>query len=221
MRSHGQLSPQALEKIRKYFRIKNIYHSNAIEGNVLDVGETRQVVEMGLTLTGKPLKDQAEARNLGHALDLLEQLATNPDQPITEREVREIHSLVLAGIDDDNAGSYRTVQVKISGSGFDPPGPESVPAEMEAFGEWLKMSSLPGGGSILSGLVLAVAAHAWFVTIHPFVDGNGRVGRLLMNLILMRHGYPIAVIAKEDRLRYYDALEDSQTSEAPMSRTSS
>src|SRR6266568_89974 len=88
MRDHGALSPEVLGRLRKYFRIKNIYHSNAIEGNKLDVGETRLVVELGLTLTGKPLKDQAEARNLSHALDFLEELATRNDLPITERDVR-------------------------------------------------------------------------------------------------------------------------------------
>jgi len=127
MRQAGRLSPEVLHHIRSYFRIKNIYHSNAIEGNVLNVGETRQVVEMGLTLTGKPLKDQAEARNLAHAIDFLEQLATHPERPILESDIRQMHAVVLKGIDDDNAGRYRSVPVEISGSAYKPPGPESVP----------------------------------------------------------------------------------------------
>src|SRR2546428_5821930 len=101
LREGGRLSPEVLYTIRQYFRIKNIYHSNAIEGNALDVGETRQVVEAGLTLTGKPLKDQAEARNLSHALDFLEQLAAQNTAPLSEVDVRQIHALVLKGIDDN------------------------------------------------------------------------------------------------------------------------
>lgn len=213
MRSHGRLSPQALEKIRKYFRIKNIYSSNAIEGNLLDIGETRQVVELGLTLTGKPLKDQAEAKNLADALGLLEELASTLDDSISERDIRELHTLVLKDIDNVHAGSYRTTEVEISGSDYKPCPPESIPAQMEEFGKWLSEVSVPKANQATSGLLVAAAAHAWFVTIHPFVDGNGRVGRLLMNLLLMRYGYPIAIITKEDRLRYYDALEQSQTSD--------
>jgi Fic family protein len=213
MRQAGKLSPAALAMIRKYFRIKNIYHSNAIEGNTLNVGETRQVVELGLTLTGKPLKDQAEAKNLSEALAFLEELATN-NLPITERDVRQIHFLVLKGIQDTEAGKYRGIKVEISGSAYIPPPPESIPLQMEAFGKWLSTASIPGDEfASLSSLIRAVVAHAWFVYIHPFVDGNGRTARLLMNLILMRYGYPVAIIAKEDRLRYYDALETSQSSD--------
>lgn len=214
LRSGGRLTPEVLHTIRKYFRIKNIYHSNAIEGNQLDVGETRQVVELGLTITGKPLKDQAEARNLAHAIDYLEDLAANPDTPIRELDIRQIHNLILSGIEDESAGRYRAVPVEISGSEFKPPGPESVPAQMAELGRWLESASVPGNDFATSeGLIRAAVAHTWFVTIHPFIDGNGRVARLLMNLILMRFGYPIAIITREDRLRYYDTLETSQASD--------
>jgi len=214
LRAGGRLTPEVLHTIRRYFRIKNIYNSNAIEGNQLDVGETRQVVELGLTITGKPLKDQAEARNLAEAIDYLEDLAGNPEAPIREMDIRQIHSLILKGIDDANSGKYRTVPVEISGSEFKPPGPESVPAQMAELGRWLESSSTPGDHFATSeGLIRAAVAHTWFVTIHPFIDGNGRVARLLMNLILMRFGYPIAIITREDRLRYYDTLETSQSSD--------
>lgn len=214
MRTEGRLSPEVLHRIRKYFRIKNIYHSNAIEGNVLEVGETRQVVELGLTITGKPLKDQAEARNLSHAIDFLEDLAGKAHNPIVEIDIRQIHSLVLDGM-GEVAGTYRSVPVKISGSQFDPSPPESVRAHMRDFGVWLAGVSTPSDESFarVAGLISAAVAHTWFVTIHPFVDGNGRVARLLMNLLLMRYGYPIAIISKEDRLRYYDTLEASQSSD--------
>ena len=214
MRANGKLTPSVLNKLRKYFRIKNIYNSNAIEGNSLDVGETRLVVEQGLTITGKPLKDQVEAKNLSAALDFLEELAGNPQHPITEADVRQIHYLVLTGIDNDYAGRYRTVPVEIGGSQFKPTGPESVPVEMEQFGSWLRNASVPNQLFAQNDAILAAsAAHTSFVTIHPFIDGNGRVARLLMNLILMRYGFPIAVITREDRLRYYDALEISQSSD--------
>ena len=214
MRVRGKLSPEVLHRIRKHFRIKNVYHSNAIEGNVLAVGETREVVEHGLTITGKPLKDQAEARNLSHALDFLEELAGNINTPITENDIRQLHALVLHELSDE-AGAYRSVPVAISGSEYSPPGPESVPGQMADFGRWLSEFSVPDDEAFahVSGLFAAAAAHTWFVTVHPFIDGNGRVARPLMNLMLMRHGYPIAIITKEDRLRYYDALEFSQASD--------
>ena len=215
MRKAGKLTDEALRHVRRHFRIKSIYHSNAIEGNTLDIGETRQVVEQGLTLTGKPLKDQAEAKNLGEALDFLEDLiGDSSNKPLTETDVRTLHQLVLQGIDDDNAGKYRAVPVEISGSDYSPPAPESVPAEMEEFGAWLASVSVANDNYGLSEAILyAAAAHTWFVSIHPFIDGNGRVARLIMNLVLMRYAFPIAIVTKEDRMRYYDALEESQASD--------
>ena len=214
LRSGGHLTPDVLVQIRRFFRIKNIYHSNAIEGNSLDIGETRQVVELGLTLTGKPLRDQAEAKNLAEALDYLEELATDLTIPLTEVHIRQLHKFVLKGINDDEAGKYRSVEVAISGSDYEPTSPESVNSTMHEFGEWLKSASVkpfPLGSD--TALLNAVAAHTLFVQIHPFIDGNGRVARLLMNLLLMRNGFPISIIAREDRYRYYEALEISQTSD--------
>ena len=108
--------------------------------------------------------------------------------------------------------SYRTGPVTISGSIYPPPGPESVPVKMAEFGRWLSDISVPADDAFagVEGFFAAAVAHTWLVTVHPFVDGNGRMARLLMNLLLMRHGYPIAIVTKEDRLRYYDALEFSQ-----------
>ncbi len=213
-RAGGRLTPEVLRTLGKYFRVKNIFHSNAIEGNTLTVGETRLVVEQGLTLTGKPLKDQAEAKNLAEAIGFLEQLASQPAAPITERDVRDLHRLVLQGIDDENAGGYRKVTVEISGSAVKPPGPESVPAEMASLGRWLEQASVPGEGfASVKGILAAAVAHTWLVSIHPFIDGNGRVARLLMNVILMRYGVPIAIITRDDRLRYIASLEESRSSD--------
>jgi Fic family protein len=214
MRSSGALSPEVLGRVRRFFKIKNIYNSNAIEGNVLDVGETRLVVEQGLTITGKPLKDQAEAKNLSEAIDFLETLATDTSRPISATDIRQMHFLVLKDIRDADAGRYRSVAVEISGSQYKPPPPESVASQMEEFSTWLAEASVPGKRwKIDDALLVAAAAHAWFVTIHPFIDGNGRVGRLILNLLLMRYGFPIAIIAKADRGRYYDSLEVSQASD--------
>jgi len=214
LRATGSLTSEVLHNLRKYFRIKNIYHSNAIEGNVLSVGETRQVVELGMTLTGKSLKDQAEAKNLGEATDFLESLVSRSEIPITESDLRQIHTLVLKGIDDANAGAYRSIPVEISGSEFTPPGPESIPAQMREFGTWLEKMTVPGERfASAEGILAAAVAHTWFVHIHPFIDGNGRVARLLMNLVLMRFGIPIAIFTREDRMRYYDALEQAQSSD--------
>lgn len=214
LREGGELCSQALKSLSKFFRIKDIYNSNAIEGNELTLGETREVIERGLTLTGKSLKDQAEAKNLAEALDFMEELVANSNEPIQGRHIRELHGFVLKGIDDPNAGAYRSVNVEISGSAYRPPEPQEVPAQMEALSDWMGPASLPTDRfASPDGLLNALVAHTWFVQIHPFVDGNGRVGRLLMNLILMRYGYPIAIITKDDRERYYDALETSQTSD--------
>jgi Fic family protein len=214
MRSSGALSPDVLGRLRRFFKIKNIYNSNAIEGNILDVGETRLVVEQGLTLTGKPLKDQAEAKNLSGAIDFLEELAADPSRAITEADIRQLHYLVLKDIRNEDAGKYRTVAVEISGSQYRHPPPESIPSQMDDFCKWFSVASAPGEKwPFADGLIVASAAHAWFVTIHPFIDGNGRVGRLILNLILMRYRYPIAIITKADRSRYYDGLEISQSSD--------
>jgi len=182
MRSGGTLTPEVLGKLRKYLRIKNIYHSNAIEGNKLDIGETRLVVEQGLTISGLPLKDQAEAKNLSAALDFLEELSANAEAPITESDIRQIHYLVLTGINQNNAGKYRSIPVEISGSAFKPPNPEHVLSKMSDFGKWLSEASRPGMlFAQYEAILVASAAHTWFVTIHPFIDGNGRVARLLVS----------------------------------------
>jgi Fic family protein len=212
LRSAGTLTPAVLKRIRDYFRLKNIYNSNAIEGNLLSYNETRLVVEQGLTISGKPLKDTLEAKNLSDALNLFEELADRQAGPIVEADIRSLHQAVLKGVNDREAGKYRDVEVAITGSDHRPPGPESVAPEMQRFGEWLKSVTQSGQTASQSPILVACAAHTWFVSIHPFIDGNGRVSRLLLNLILMRFGFPIAVITKEDRQRYYEALGESDHS---------
>ena len=208
MREVGKLSPQNLKRIRSFFKIKGIYHSNAIEGNALTVGETRMVVEQGLTLAGKTLLDQSEAKNLSQALDFMEELATSSERPITERDVRQIHELIYKDIEDEYAGKYRNSEVVISGSDYKPPSAEQVPMDMADFGTYI--AAVTTNPSQESPMLAAAAVHAWLAQIHPFIDGNGRTARILMNLVLIRSGYPICIIMREDRLRHYDALEESQ-----------
>ncbi len=211
MRSQiGALSPEALKNVKEYFRIKDIYNSNAIEGNSLSLGETRMVIREGLTISGKPLKDSIEAKNLAQALDFFEELADARNRSIDLTDIRNMHHLILQGIDDRNAGKYRTVFVEISGSRYRPPDPAKIMSEMDRFGVWLKNVTSTDSPSSDDPIILACVAHLWFVIIHPFIDGNGRTARLLMNLILLRYGYPLAILTRDDRQRYYDALEDSQ-----------
>ena len=210
MRHIGILSPQVLKRIQKFFRIKGIYHSNAIEGNSLTICETRLVVDMGMTLAGKTLKDQAEAKNLSEALDFVEELADSRDLPILLSDLRQIHALILKDIENEIAGRYRTSGVKISGSVYAPPEAHRVSLDMDELGTYVSLVSASEESEQDLPILCAAAAHAWLAQIHPFVDGNGRTARILMNLILMRRGYPICIITREDRLRYYHALEESQ-----------
>ncbi len=209
LRSSGRLDHAVLGKISSFFRVRSIFNSNAIEGNELSEGETRLVVEQGITISGRSLKDHLEAQSLAHALDFFESLASDSD-PITETDVRQVHQLILKGISDSDAGRYRTADVMITGSAFAPTEPHDVPREMRDLGEWVQKATV--GGFDCSPVILAAAAHARFAQIHPFIDGNGRTARILMNLLLMRNGYPIAVITRDERQRYYESLEESQTS---------
>lgn len=209
LRASGRLDPAVLGRISSFFRIRSIFSSNAIEGNELNEGETRMVVEQGLTIAGRSLKDHLEARNLAHALDFFESIATT-DEPIAEHDIRQVHQLILKEISDSDAGRYRSVDVVITGSAFEPTAPHDVPREMRDLGEWVQQASI--GAVDCSPVVLAAAAHARFAQIHPFIDGNGRTARILMNLLLMRNGYPIAVITTDERQRYYESLEESQSS---------
>ncbi|HLL00812.1 MAG TPA: Fic family protein [Myxococcaceae bacterium] len=206
----ARLHPAAVQSLKHWFRIHHTYHSNAIEGNRLTLPETRAVIEDGITIAGKPMKDHLEAVNLAQALDFIESLAKG-DTPLEEREVRDIHAIVLRTIEPAEAGTYRRINVRISGSDHAPPEALHVPERMREFGAWLS------GEKAEHPVVVAAMAHTWFETIHPFIDGNGRTGRLLANLLLMRHGYPVTVLRVEERARYYAALDKSHTGDlTPM-----
>lgn len=195
------------DKLARAFEIEYTYESNKIEGNTLTLQETALVIEKGLTVGGKTLNEHLEAVNHAYAIDYIKELAREK-QSITERDLLQIHSLILKGIDNSNAGQYRKVQVLISGAMHVPPQPYLVAKEMESLFIWYDENK-----DRLHPVILAAEMHERLVTIHPFIDGNGRTARLLMNLVLLQSGFPIAILKgdAESRLKYYNALEIAQT----------
>ena len=195
------------DKVAKAFDIEYTYESNKIEGNTLTLQETALVVEKGLTVGGKSLNEHLEAINHIFAIEYIKDIARNAE-PINERVLLDIHKLILQGIDNTNAGKYRTVQVLISGARHVPPQPYLVLKEMESLFLWYEENR-----NTLHPVKLSAEMHERLVTIHPFIDGNGRTARLLMNLILLQNGFPIAILKGDanSRLQYYSALETAQT----------
>lgn len=198
LRSQGRLDPETLERLRREWGFQQVHESAAIEGNELSLNETRMAILQSITITGKPPKHSLEVQNLHNALQYLENLAKS-DGALTEREIREVHSLVL-GQGERDAGRYRTIEVAITNSPHKPPLGVAVPGEMQKLAGWLQ--SRP---PIPVPLVASVT-HAWLVHIHPFADGNGRTARAVTNLLLMRAGFPVVIIRRKDRQRYYETL---------------
>ncbi len=198
------LPPELVRNLDEWFLVELTYTSNALEGNTLSRKETAVVVEKGLTVGGKTLVEHLEATNHAKALKDIMRLSQRSTSRLKLADVLRIHETVLRGIDDDHAGHFRRIPVRISGSPVILPNPVKVPDLMEAFIEWLVAHS------DLHPVDLAAEAHYQLVTIHPFVDGNGRTARLLMNLILMQNGYPPAIIRTRDRLKYIGGLEKAQ-----------
>ncbi|MCR5858273.1 Fic family protein [Mesorhizobium sp. J428] len=210
MRPLGQ---QTLEALRADFDIRLTYTSNAIEGNTLTLRETALILRDGVTVGGKPLKDLFEAVDHFNALQFVRELAEGA-KPIGEAEICRIHEMVMAQSKPDMAGVYSQFQRRIVGSGVVFPNPVKIPALMDELGVWL--SGQPAAPRT------AFEAHFRLVAIHPFSDGNGRTARLLMNLILLRDGWPPVEIGPEQRDTYLNALErrsvagDGQPYEALM-----
>ena len=198
------LSAALARNLDEWFKVELTFTSNAIEGNTLTRRETALVIEKGLTVGGKSLREHLEATNHAKALDFVHSLVGKKPSQLSANDILAIHEVILNGIDDDHAGYYRSVPVRISGSRVMLPNPRKVPDLMDEFQSWLR--SKHG----LHPVEFAGEAHYRLVNIHPFVDGNGRTARLLMNLILMMHGYPPAIIRKRDRLAYIGALEKAQ-----------
>lgn len=208
----GKLSPHLLLEMYQQVKLDELYHSNKIEGNSLTYGETVEVVQANIEIQGKSLRDQQEARNLSAALDYVHEVGMDNSVAITQNVIRRIHSLILRKIQAD-AGNYRTTQIEITGSRFASPEAFQVPSNMTALSDYVRVVSNPDTPQRESPLFSAAAAHVWLAQIHPFTDGNGRTARALMNLILMRRGYPPCIITEDDRSRYIDSLESSWENE--------
>lgn len=208
MWAKGELSPSLLLDMYQQVKIDELYHSNKIEGNSLTYGETIEVIETNKDILGKPTRDQQEARNLSAVLDYAHSLGADSSIAVTQNELRRIHSLLLKRIQDD-AGAYRTTQLKITGSRYSPPEAFQVPAHMTALSDYVKQVTSSDTQHSDLPIFSAAAAHVRLAQIHPFTDGNGRTARALMNIILMRRGYPPCIITEEDRPFYIDALESS------------
>ncbi|MCT7544283.1 Fic family protein [Aliarcobacter cryaerophilus] len=180
------------------------YHSNAIEGNTLTLKETKVALE-GITIGGKTLREHFEAINHKDAILFMEDLAQKEER-LSEYSIKQIHSLILKNIDDENKGKYRTTNVIISGAEHKPPQSFEVQSKMQEF-----IKNYNENITKLHPIELASFVHIEFVKIHPFLDGNGRTSRLLMNLELIKAGFPPVVIKLEDRLEYYKTLDIAHT----------
>ncbi|MDR3180004.1 MAG: Fic family protein [Holosporaceae bacterium] len=197
-----KISHDSFEAIIKWLRVELTYTSNNIEGNTLTRTETALTVEEGFTSGSKPIKDYLEAKNHAEAFDYIVSLV-NQGKMNYEDVILKIHSLILNGIDDNNRGRYRNVRVRIAGADVVLPNPLKVPDLMRNYAEKLDKKQ--------DNLLKAFEAHYKLVEIHPFIDGNGRTARLLMNLILMRAGYLPVIIPPIERKRYIASINSRNT----------
>lgn len=204
------LSPGGPGNLEHVHDLELTYTSNAIEGNTLSAAETALVVEQGITIGGKPLKDHLEAVDHDDAIRYVRAIARQAT-PLTELDLRNLHRLVVRRSHPDIAGRYadqgRYVLTETGRHSF--PSPAEIPALMGDFAAWL--------GNAPDTPETAFSAHRRLVEIHPFDDGNGRTARLLMNLILIRGGYPPVAVRPEDRLAYTRALQEAQAGADPGS----
>jgi len=200
------LNVSAIDNLKKYFDVELTYNSNAIEGNTLTITETKVIIEEGLTIgRGKSLREHLEVINHKEAIDYIDDIV-GKDINISERVIKDLHYIILKSIDSKNAGEYRKTNVLISGSIHRPVEHFLVHERMEELINWYNENK-----DKLHPIHLAAEFHCKYVYIHPFIDGNGRTARLLMNLILISNGYPITVIKTEDRETYMKALEKAST----------
>jgi Fic family protein len=203
--SFRPLSAAILAELKQQYDVKFTYNSNAIEGNTLTQSETALVLEKGITIGGKTLREHLEVVGHKDAIDYIETLAQQESR-IGEWEIRQIHFLILRAIAPSEAGQYRTLDVKASGTNYVYPPHYLLSELMLQFASWLDSSE----AKTLHPLEYATEAHLRFVSIHPFLDGNGRTARLLTNLLLLRAGYPIVILLSQIRKAYIDAIADRQ-----------
>ena len=200
------LPKYTLISLREKLMLEWIYNTNAIEGNTLTMNETKVVLE-GITVGGKTIREHLEVINHQDAITYVEEIVRK-EESLSEWQIKNLHRIVLKGIDDDYAGVYRDQQVFIAGAKHTPPAHYLIQEKMEQLMKWYDEK-----GTHLHPVVRGAMLHAIFVGIHPFIDGNGRTSRLLLNLELMKAGYPPVIIKVENRLAYYEALDQAHTSE--------
>lgn len=193
----------ALEKIKESLSVEWTYNSNSIEGNTLTLRETQMVLQEGITIKGKSLREHFEAKNHEKAIHFLFSIVKD-DYQIKSIDILSLHSLVLNMIEEDFAGRIRNGGVRISGANFVPPNASKVSDLLDELIDFITINPLQ-----MNAIELATVFHHKFVWIHPFFDGNGRTVRLAMNLLLMREGFPPAIILKNDRKKYYEALNQA------------
>ncbi len=200
-----------LQKMQQYFHILYTYDSNRIEGNTLTLQETQLIVNEGLTISGKSVREHLEAINHAEAVDFLTDLVKGKED-LNKRNLLDLHRLVLKSIDTANAGRYRNVPVRISGSEHVPPEPYMLDKMMEDYFLHYDLQKHK-----MHPVILAAEMHERLVSIHPFIDGNGRTSRLVMNFVLLRHGYTVTNLKGDiaSRLAYYQSLDKVQTSNDP------
>lgn len=202
------LSCEQVQNLKNVYDVLLTYNSNAIEGSTLSYSETKLILNEGITIGGKSINEHLEVINHKEAIGYIEELVSIGTNEITLKDIKNIHALVLSKIDKKNAGVYRTQDVgivKSDGSVHKFTDPLLLDEKMQEFIEWLNSSEID------EPILLATLAHLKFVTIHPFIDGNGRCARLLMNLILLQYGYPQAIIKVSNRAEYIKAIEEAQS----------
>ena len=202
--SFRPLPPTVVAELKKLYDVRFTYNSNAIEGNTLTQSETALVLENGITIGGKTLREHLEVIGHKDAIDYIEQLAQQ-STAIGEWEIKQIHNLIMRANAPVEAGCYRQLDVKAAGTEYVYPPHYLLHDLMTEFVTWLNSTA-----ALQHPIQFAAEAHVRFVSIHPFRDGNGRTGRLLMNLLLLRTGYPIVVISNQVRKDYIDAIVDAQ-----------
>lgn len=187
-----------LESLREALTLEWTYNANAIEGNSLTLPETK-IVLAGIAVGGKTLREHFEALNHRDAIRYAEEIVGH-NEALSESQIRHIHGRVLKNIDDNEAGQYRRMNITTTSGSMTLPDLSQLPLEMAGLVDW------HAGASAMHPIVRAAELHARFAKISPFVAGNGRIGRLLANLELMKSGYPPAIIRIEDRSAYHEAL---------------
>ena len=198
-----------LTEVRNYYRVGLTWTSNSLEGNSLTESETKVLLEDGLTVGGKPLRDSLEAVGHAHAYDYMFTLIQG--KRIGEDDICKLHELFFSGIDKGDAGVYRKHECIITGSKYPVAQPEEIKDDMRKLEQWVQIQR-----NKMHPVEFAAQLHKRFVFIHPFVDGNGRVARLIMNLALLQDGYMLAIVPPVLRHEYIQLLEGAHTDDKPF-----